>query len=124
MKTFDDLPDTVEIEYDSLDIGDKEVSYTYKANIEDVREVIADKLIDEISEEKADKLEEAGELDDYLDMQIQDKFDELIDKYYEELKSYFEDKAADEAAENYNPDDDWLDEIDYRYDEWRDRQLD
>lgn len=129
--------DTFEIEYDDIEVSceygsrswddgsyeksiDTTVSYTLVLDKFDIEEALFEILED---------------LDEYKDMSdedftrsIENNLDILFDKYYDKLKDYFEDRAAEEANDEFDPYDYEADrEAEYwesRFDAMRDEMMD
>lgn len=91
------------IDYWSGDQSEKTVTvnHTYSVHKDEVKEFLMDKLPDDLP-------------DNEIDLYFEEHYDDMVEKYLEEIKSYFEDDAEQNAYANYDGDDD-----DY---DWDDRE--
>lgn len=88
-----DKMDTIELEYDDIEVSDgyrtREVNWTYDAVIDSVIDFLIDKVPDDVP------LETEEEIDDYFE----DHLDEMVETYYDELKEHFRDYAEEDARD-------------------------
>ena len=90
---------------DEYDDFETEIDWYYWAEDEEVMDFLHEKL--SALDEYKDKSDE--ELNEY----INDHYEDLCDEYYKDLLDHFEDKAREDAEENYEPE---PPEPDYDYD--------
>lgn len=110
---FENLDDKVSIYYDSIpvtiigrrydadswDEKEREISWEYEADRDDVFDALYDKV-------EAEKDLNGEDIDDY----IEEHFDDLVEEYIEYLADCFYDKAVEDAQENNDEEwDDWDD---------------
>jgi hypothetical protein len=100
--------DAFEIEYDDIEVsGEYGSSSSYEKSIDTT--VNYTLVLDKFDIEEA-LFEILEDLDEYKDMSdedftisIENNLDALFDKYYDKLKNYFEDRAAEEASDEFDP---------------------
>ena len=107
-----------ELEYDDLtvqiDLGtdyqygpqwdEEEINWTYHVSEEDCAELLKDKFIDSLSDEEYLKMEASTTPnEDVFEKYVEEHFDDLFNKYYEDLLEYFRDDAERDASENWEP---------------------
>lgn len=78
------------------------IDYTYTVDKKDVLDFLADMCIEhEFTEEQAE--DHYDDWDEFVDTYVNDHFNELIEKYHNQLLDYFYEDAQDQAEEeNYN----------------------
>jgi hypothetical protein len=122
---YDDL--TITVYGDRRDVDDWDESehsgeYTYSVRKGNVANIIWENFITE--EDVADVPGGLETLEDNYEWFkfLETHFDTLFDKYYKDILKYYEEDAAEEFQDNYEPDDG--PDPDAAYDAWRDEQLD
>lgn len=78
---------------------DTDIDYTYTIDKQDIEEFFADFLSGK--DPVYDQIEDYDEYYKYID----DNFDDLMDKYYDDVLNYFAKDAEEEARETLNPED-------------------
>lgn len=97
---------------DDWDEDDRYIEWTYTITQSD----LDDWLIGRIGEEFQGT-------DTELEQYIEDNRDDLFDKYYDEIKDYFEEDAEADAQDNNMEEYDSGPDLDAEYDRWRDENL-
>jgi len=125
--------DTVELEYDTLDLGDVVVSeptYSYNPNMVEPPEPDTVHVVLHDYEYEVDKedvallmIEYLIDWDDYpevdfeneaeVDAFVEDNFDELMEKYEQKILDNYEDDAIEYAIEHYEEEHDYERDEDY-----------
>lgn len=113
---YDDIEVTTKAGYDYESgpwYDTEEVSWEYNISEQEAAEVIADCLVDDLSEDDYNAIVGPEQDDDKLMLYIEEHFDDLWKKYEGDLLDHFKDAARDDANENWEPDepdyDDWDD---------------
>lgn len=86
---------------DDDDTCEVKIDYTYTVDKKDVLDFLADMCIEhEFTEEQ---VEDHDDWDEFVDTYVNDHFNELMEKYHNQLLDYFYDDAHDQAEEeNYH----------------------
>lgn len=82
------------------DYVDKTIEYVYEVSVDDVKEVLADYVENEIGKEAADKYDFDG-WNDFVDDYLDKHFDDMLDKYMDKVLGHFREFAKRNAEENY-----------------------
>lgn len=80
------------------------ISWTYYVSESDVAEYLRDYFVDDLSSEEYDAMiSNTDDPDTVFDKYVEDHFDELFTKYYDDLLDIFKSSAEEDAAMEYEP---------------------
>ena len=106
---YENLPVTYQCNYTNSwedgpqwDECDTRIDYTYSVDKATVEENLCQLIVDNMTDEEYESAGGDDGINSYLDKLMTEKFDDLVDKYMNQLKEIFKDDAIEDAEENYD----------------------